>query len=50
MNDVGGHQVAVGVARYKRNVMSFIDLIEWTRKCPVKDILGLHEKIQVKTS
>ena len=48
MNDVGGQQVAVGVARYKQNVMSFIDLIDWTRKYPVKDTV--HDKIQVKTS
>ena len=37
MNDVGGQQLAVGVARYKQNVMSFTDLIERTRKYPVKD-------------
>ena len=48
MNEVGGQQVAVGVARYKQNVMSFIGLIEWTRKYPAKDT-G-HDKIQVKTS
>ena len=37
MNDVGGQQLAVGVARFKQNVTSFTDLIEWTRKYPVKD-------------
>ena len=37
MNDVGGQQLAVGVARYKQNMTSFTVLIEWTRIYPVKD-------------
>ena len=47
MNGVGGQQLAVGVARYKQNVMSFIDLIEWTRKYPVKDTGAPRRTIQV---
>ena len=50
MNDVGGQRLAVGVARYKQNMTSVTDLIEWTWKYPVKDILGFHDKIQVTTS
>ena len=37
MNDVGGQQLAVGVARFKQNMTSFTDLVEWTRKYPAKD-------------